>query len=254
VQSAEQKLNEDQAIDSLYRRWQQLQQAQQQVAARWDAKIADFVAGQARQVGVLEAQHAAEVERLASRWKDAVFLRPFTKPSLRLLQLREQERAMGITRMYARAKDTKAVADKLQREETRAAQVRIAQQMAAERAKMVVKQQREAAALETYREKTVEAMQGEKEKEMRPILTAIGQIKAKKTAPRRQWLPTVSEECGPTPSETGGVAKRYARFRAEKKPTLLEVAPVDDQAVAQMKRPQTARTRSVVTTRRKNRN
>jgi hypothetical protein len=254
VQSAEQKLSEDRAVDSLYRRWQQLQQAQQQAAARWDAKVAEFVADHGRQVAELQMQHEAEVERFAGRWKDAVFLRPFTKPSSRLLQLREQERAMGIARMYARAKETKAAADKLQKEETRAAQARIGQQMAVERAKLAAKHEREAAALEAYRERTIRAIQGEREKEMRPGLTAIRQIKAKRAAPRRQQLPTVTEENTPAQAETGGVAKRYARFRAEKKPTLLDVAPADDQVLAQMKRPPSARTRSVLTARRRNGN
>jgi len=182
-------------------------------------------------------------------------LRPYTKPSSRLLQLREQERSMGIARMYSQAKDMKMVADRLQRKETQAAQTRIAQQMAVERQKLSLRHQREAQALEVYKERTIRAIRNEKLKELRPILTALRQIKAKKTAPKRNPFTPMREENSLLAVQDNlaspKAAKRFAQFRAEKKTTLLDVGPVDDQLLAQMKKPTVTRTKSVLTARRK---
>jgi hypothetical protein len=91
-------------------------------------------------------------------------------------------------------------------------------------------------------------MEAEKAKELRPVLRAIQQIKAKRSPVHKapSVLPSLPAGRNDTASTAGrsrdGTEKtqaRYAQFRSEKKTTLLEVAPVDDQLLAQMKRPTT---------------
>lgn len=183
LQNEQQKINEDKTIDILYGRWQQLIQKQNQVNAKWDAKVQEFIADSDRQKEEMEIAHEEEVDNFLSKWKDPSFLRPFNKPSSKLLQLREQEKAMAISRMYSQAKEMKAIADRLQREETQQAQAKISATMSMERNKLAAKQNKEVNAWNSYRTRMLKSFQAERQKELRPIQTAMQQIKAKKSSP-----------------------------------------------------------------------
>ena len=261
VQAEQQKQNEDKTIDKLYGRWQQLTKKQNQIAAKWDKKIQDFIAESDQQKMEMDIAHEQEIDNFLAKWKDPTFLRPFNKPSARLLQLREQEKAMAISRMYAQAKEMKAVADKVQREETQAAQAKIGATMTAERNKLAAKQNKEISTWKTYRNRMIKSMQNDKQKELRPVVTALQQIKAKKTVPNRHVsiLPNLPNnrsdrsEAGMSEASNLNYSPRtqaiYTHFRSEKKTTLLDVGPVDDQLLMQMKKPPTGRARSTLASR-----
>jgi hypothetical protein len=262
IQKAEQKQSEERSIDMLYQRWQHLQTKQQEITSRWDTKIRELLEESETQRLALQSKHDEELEQFIAKWKDPGFLRPFNKPSPKLIQLREQERAMGLSRMYAKAKETKGVADRLQREETQAAQSRINAQMASERHTLGVKQEKELISLAAHRDRTVKAMQGEKARELKPVTMAIQQIKAKKSAVPKMpsslpSLPTARADSGSTAghsqegSGSPGTQARYAHFRSEKRQTLLDVAPVDDQVIAQMKKPLKTRAKTSIRNRAK---
>jgi hypothetical protein len=252
VQAAEQKRSEDLSINRLYDRWQQLQREQQEISERWDAKMREVSAKYEEERTQLEAQQAQEIEFFIGKWKDPAFLRPFTKPTPKLLQLREQERHMGLSRRYGEAKETRAVADRLQREETQAAQARINVQMTAERQKLAGKHDRDLKALATKKNQTIKSLKERKQRELRPVVTAIQQIRAKKVAPSRhpsslpelQARPESASACGQENLCSPRTAARYSMFRAEKKTALLEVAPIDDQTISQLRRQPTSRARS----------
>jgi hypothetical protein len=249
IQAEQKRQNQDRVLDALFQRWQQLQSHQQQVTAKWDLRLSDFIAESDQQRDDLQRRQDLEIERFIAKWKEPSFLRPFSKPSQKLMQLREQERAMGVARMYAQAKEVKAVADRLQREETQAAQAGINVQMAAERHRLSVKHEREMKSFAEYRERGVKACQAEKAKELRPIQSALLQIKAKKTTPTKlpSPLPSLLPSRGDSPSAENlcspRTAARYSYFRSEKRRTVLDVAPVDDALIEQMKNPTTSRTR-----------
>lgn len=185
LQNEQQKVNEEKTIDILYGRWQQLISKQNNVNAKWDAKVQEFIADSDKQKEEMEIAHEEEVENFLSKWKDPNFLRPFNKPSSKLLQLREQEKAMAISRMYSQAKEMKAIADRLQREETQQAQAKISATMTMERNKLAAKQNKEVNAWNSYRQRMLKSFQAERQKELRPIQTAMQQIKAKKSSPMK---------------------------------------------------------------------
>jgi hypothetical protein len=252
IQAEQERQNQDRALDALFQRWQQLQSQQQQITAKWDLRLSDFIAESDQQREDLQRVQDLEIEHFIARWKDPSFLHPFSKPSQKLLQLREQERAMGIARMYSQAKEMKAAADRLQREETQAAQARMNAQMAAERHKLSLKHEREMKSLAAYRERGVKSIQAEKAKELRPIQSALLQMKAKKATPTKlpSPLPSLPPSRGDSPSTASGenlcsprTATRYSYFRSEKRRTVLDVAPVDDALLEQMKKPTTSTTR-----------
>ena len=242
LQSEQQKQGEDRAIDQLFQRWQTLQYNQKQITDKWDTKINAFLEEVGQQEEDLQDKQDQEIEEFIARWKDPVFLRPFGKPSPKLLQLREQERAMGLSRMYAQAKEMKAYADKLQREETQAAQARINSQMSLERSKLAAKHDKELQTLKTYKERMLKQMENDKARELRPIKTALAQIKSKKHSPSKlPTLPSGRETSLSTMSQreadTQRAQTKYSQFRAEKKTTLLDIVPVDDAVLQQMRRP-----------------
>lgn len=247
----QQKQAEGRSIDALYVRWQHLQKQQNEITQRWDEKINKFKDECDEKLDRINEQQEKEIDEFLDKWKDPNFLRPFNKPSSRLLQVREQEKAMAISRMYAQAKEMKAVADKMQLEETRAAQQRINEQMTIERNKLAIKHDKELKAHKTYRSRTVKAYEAEKQKELRPVITALGQIKAKKVSPSKMkssQLPALPPTARGSESESTAAAgslysprtqTRYSHFRSEKKTVRLDVVPVDEATLAKMKRPVT---------------
>lgn len=246
LQTEQQRQSEDRSIDQLFQRWQTLQLKQKQITEKWDTKINAFIQEVEQQEEELQDKQDEEIEEFIARWKDPVFLRPFGKPSPKLLQLREQERAMAVSRMYAQAKEMKAYADKLQREETQAAQARINSQMSIERSKLSAKHEKEMDTLRTYKERMLKSMENDKARELRPIKTALAQIKSKKHSPSKlPTLPSGRETSMSTvhnqrEADTQRAQTKYSQFRAEKKTTLLDIVPVDDAVLQQMRRPQRA--------------
>jgi hypothetical protein len=250
AQKAEQQQLEARVLDQLYQRWQNLQQTQQEINSRWDSTIQSFIDDSARQELALQAKHEEELDGFVEQWKDPMFVRQFSKPSAKLVELREQERSLGISRMYGQAKEVKALADRMQREETNAAQARINAQMSLEREVVAVRQEKELISLAAHRDRTLKGMQSQKEKELRPVLTAIQQIKAKKLSIHKTQSSLPSLPPGRANTSSGRYLNvtqaRYAQFRMEKRRVLLDVAPVDDQMIAQMKRPTTTRVRTAL--------
>jgi uncharacterized membrane protein YqiK len=225
----------------------------------WDHKKCEFLCGLEKQLETLRSEYSVEAELFVAKWKDPAFLRQFSKASTKLSELRDQEHAMGLARMYGQAKEVRAIADRLQREETQAAQARISAQMATERHKLCEKHEKAIQAIIAYRDRTLAAMEREREKELRPIQTALQQLKAKKTLPsqRPSSLPALSSRrsgsvCGSTAREalcSARTAARYSQFRTEKRATVLDVGPADDATLAEMKSPPTARSKLVRRTR-----
>jgi hypothetical protein len=112
IQTAEQKRSEDSSVDQLYARWQKLERLQQEITEKWDAQLRELMAKNDEEQSLLQAQQSQEIEHFIAKWKEPAFLRPFTKPTQKLLQLREQERHMGLSRMYVQANEAKVVADR----------------------------------------------------------------------------------------------------------------------------------------------
>ena len=246
----QQKQAEDVRDGALYSRWKSLQKQQQEINNRWNQKISEFKSSSEAQFSKLEETQNKEVEEFILKWKDPNFLRQFNKPSTRLLQIREQERAMAVSRMYQQAKEMKAIGDKIQSEETNASQIRMSSQMALERKRLSEKHEKEKHKLIVHRDTSLRNMELEKKKELRPVNTALSQIKLKKvstsTRPGTSQLPSLGHTTSRTPQMTerdsvhsSPTQKKYSRFRSEKRTTLLEVTPLDEETLSMMKRPKT---------------
>jgi len=242
----QERLHEDNRMDILYDRYQQLQLEHQKLNEAWDAKIETFMAADTKRLDELKQKHLMELEEFNLKWRDPVFLRHYNKPSAKLLQLREMEKARAVSRLYSKAKEMKYVADKVQKEETTMAQQKIAAQMQFEKKRLVEKHDKELKRHEEHRILAVQNMNVEREQSMRHILSAMQQIKAKKgnisTKVATPTSPHETAENGESPLSPR-TQKLYAHFRSEKRKTRLEVTPVDETLVTASVKSRTTITR-----------
>jgi hypothetical protein len=74
----------------------------------------------------LKVKHECELAELKEKWENPATLALYSKPSPRLLQLRDIERKKVLLVDYFGAEETKRIADALERDETIQAQQRIA--------------------------------------------------------------------------------------------------------------------------------
>ena len=234
----EEKKKEDNRIDILYGRYTGLQEKLQQENERYEQLINDFIKSNDAALAELKQKHAEELDEFSKKWADPSFLRQYNKPSSKLLQLREMERARAVSKLYQQAKEVKLAADKLQQEETNVAQAKIAAQMRIDKKKLLDKQQKEINRNQQHKEKVIFSYQQERDKSTLPLVTAIQQIRAKKdTIPlnTKQHTPTstiqsASDSTGQLPISPR-THELYVAFRTEKKKTRLDVHPVDEKTL-----------------------
>ena len=241
---------EDNRIDILYGRYQNLQEKLQKEEEYWEQQANAFLEENDKYLEELKEKHKKELEEFSEKWRDPNYLRQFNKPSSKLLQLREMERARAVSRMYQQAKDIKIVADKLQQEETQRAQAKIARQMQIDKQKLLDRQKNDLVSNEQHKKKVLLDMKKEKEKTTKPIHAAISQMRAKKdtipltTKPRSAAFSAPQESITPISPRTH---EKYLSFRTEKKKTRLDVHPVDEKT---LKTPKSRGTTSKSTIRR----
>jgi hypothetical protein len=237
------RLTDSERIDILYQRWLQLQRDQDEVNEQWDQKTAKFSQEDQAKFDELTGRHEKEQEKFNAYWRDVRNLRQFTKPSPRLLQLREQERAMAVSRLYGQARNMKEYADKVQREETDAAQQRMARQIAIDRQKMQNRQGSERNRHLSHRRSVLNTMEYERSEQLRPLVSAMTQIRAKKGAAMGTRPSTaMSQTRRSYELATPRTQQQYVTYRAQKKVARLSVQPVADPLKPESRRGRSTRT------------
>ena len=140
-----------------------------EVNKEWDEKISKWRSDQSQRVNELEAEHNAQIEEFEKRWADPNYLTQFNKPSQQLLNLRQVEQTLAMSKLFERAQQTKIRADKLQKEEVAEAQKRAVAVMRNEFDTMEAKQKREMECLLQYTKRNVEFMEQERARQVRPL-------------------------------------------------------------------------------------
>ena len=95
-------------------------------------------------------QHWDEIRQFRAYWNDPLSLVSFAKPSYQLQQLRVRERKQAMLCDYEGAEETKRIADKLEKEETKLAQERARQSMNIQYEQMLQRQEREIQGIELH--------------------------------------------------------------------------------------------------------
>lgn len=238
VQSQDNKSNENEQFEILFGRYQQLQKDYQEITEKWDEKINKYNEEEEQLYNELLKKQEEEKENYHTKWADPEKLRQFTKPSPKLNSMREQERAMAVARMYQQAKVMKQSADRLQKEETAAAQQRISKTMETEWNRMMERHEIERKKFVDHKNRNVAFLESEKQKELKPTLNALNQIKSKKglLLSTKQSSATITKSAQEIEAQSPRTHKKYSDFKAEKKKPKLDVQPVTDQQMQSTKK------------------
>jgi hypothetical protein len=103
-----------------------------------------------RRIAELDAMHVRQIEEFERQWGDPDFLITFTKPSPRLIFLRNSERNLAMFQEFDRARRVKAEADMLQKLEEALAKQRAIVAMKSEFHTLKIRQKREMDCLLEY--------------------------------------------------------------------------------------------------------
>jgi hypothetical protein len=140
----------------------------------------------------LRDRHRREIAQFPTEWDDPAGFHEWNKASPLLLQMRQQEKSMALTGDFVAAKDMKRRADRLEKSETDAAQVRARQAMELAFQQLVDRHAREIDGQARLRHRLwVQAMMAN-QAEMRPLDAAVKKLEALQDAKPIRKSPPVS--------------------------------------------------------------
>lgn len=230
-------------LKNLENRSSDLQGEKRAMEEKWAEKMEKHEEECEQRLEKLKEKQLAELDDYKQKWQSQEFCRAFSKPSVRLLQLRHQEKKMALSRRYQDAKVQKRIADELQAQEERQAEALLEEAIRRELQTLREKHWREENKLREYNEKTRMEMEAQKSRELEPYdsaIKAIGHKKTEKPNPRFTKLPqsltsAVAGQAagsGPQPTiATPRTVTRMKQFRTEKKGNL-NINPVDDETLS----------------------
>lgn len=116
----------DTKLGSLEHRLQFARDQKQKIHSKYLQQIEDLKTNEKKRMEQLVAYHNQEIEDFQADCQTPDFLLKFSKPSLKLLQLRKQQKNLALAHDFDGAKSIKSTADRLQAAETAAARDRAA--------------------------------------------------------------------------------------------------------------------------------
>lgn len=237
------KTKEDNDLEHLYMRWSNLKAEEQKINDYYNNKIKEAKDECNSKTEELEGLQEEEYQQFLNKWQNPEFLRQYNKPSPKLLQLREMEKNMAVARMYAKAKEMKAIADDQQMRDTQEAQARITKEMYDERCRLIEKQDMQKNAIESHKRKKIDQYEQERKAKLKPVQAAMSQIRSKRgSASRQSHLPPLkpannNNDIMEAMIHSPRTYERLSHFRSEKKAVHLDVKGVDDKTLQNMRRP-----------------
>ena len=215
----------DEIMGELYQRYKLLTLKKKEIVKKYNTMVEEFKLDSAKKLDDIINKHKVEMEELREKWKNDDFLRQFNKPSTRLLQLREMEKSMAISKMYSKAKETKSIADQMQKEESQKAQQKIAAQMEKERSKLKLTHNKEILVHSEYEKKTIAKLQQEMERTLNPIENALLQLKAKRSPVKKLVSSNTNFDEKDATLFSPRTRTMYSQFRKQSLPSRLHVVP-----------------------------
>ncbi|OHT03817.1 hypothetical protein TRFO_01514 [Tritrichomonas foetus] len=137
--------------------------SQKQIEAHWNEIIEQQKEIERLRRETLQQSQESDIRSFKEKWEQPEAMIPFTKPSVELLQIRQQQKAYAIAHKFIDAKAMKIKADKLQKIETEIARKRAAQVMKAEYEQILEKHRKEVEAGEMNWARKLETLEMEKQ-------------------------------------------------------------------------------------------
>jgi hypothetical protein len=234
-------------LSMLVLRYEELQKRYEDCAALWGQRIYQAKKEHAERAAALRAQHEQQVDEFKVRWQTPEYVKQFSHPSVKLLEMRHIEKKFALQRKWAEAKDAKRIADgqqKLEEAETKRA---LEGRMRAEFMKLRDRHVSEAQKLDEFYWQVRSELDIRKQKSLEALESAIRRLDSKIMSPRTKRF-HVSKASDQSPSCT---TPRTIRSLAEYRngpPARLNIEPMSSDLVEQLtsfRRSKTAtRTRS----------
>ena len=188
----------------------------------------------------LERIHAEEIREFKAKWKDPEFLKTFSRPSPKMLQMRHVEKKLAIQKKYMEAKQMKEIADQQQILEEREMQEHVVQQMRTDYQKMIERQQNEIDKVEEFYGENNLRLQTKMKKALEGLEVAIRQNDVPKieSTMRRRWHTATSTSltAPATAVPTPRTQKKYIEYKGERNASL-RIAPVQDSILDRLPTP-----------------
>ena len=204
----------------------------------WSERIEQCRADFDEKISQLEDQQNKEVAEFESNWNDPNNLTQFSKPSARLLQLRQIEQRYAIAKLFQRAQEIKTQADQLQRDETRAARDKAVAAMKMQFSGIEARQKKEMDCLLQHRKRTIELLELERDKQVKPMSMVVTRLHdTLHPKPNRDKVEV------PPPAPTRRPIRKNVDIYASTKLPTLDIGAVPTRGV--VRRIKTARSRAV---------
>jgi hypothetical protein len=177
-----------------------------------------------RQLARLEAKHEQQRQEFEGRWSCDEARIPFSKPSVQLLQLRQQQKALALLHQFRTAKSLKQQADVMERREGEEATRRYEQALKISWEQLMEEQAKEKQCLVENRDLRLLVQTTVKEKEIWSNDLTQESLKQRISEPKHQKRPTIYVPApkGPArPASAGAPNPSYAMVTQRTRSQLL---------------------------------
>lgn len=175
----------------------------QQYRAAMEQKMKELKAKEETKLAKLLEIHEQEKAALVNECQSREFLARFSKPSAKLLQLKEAQKKLALAHDFEGAKNAKALADKLMENETKEAQKRAMDSVKLRYEEILEKQQKEVNCQRQRSDRKVAAIESSLEKSDEASAKVIRQLEMKlkeaKVPKRMMYSPGASPTKGKPP-------------------------------------------------------
>lgn len=193
------------------------QDEMKEVEAKWKKIFREVRRLEKERLHVLTEKHTRELREFDEYWKSDDALRPFTKQSSELLNLRVKEKQMMLLKMFQDAAMCGKHADRLEQGETRQAQVKAEKEAVFQRRKIVAKHDKEIQLLQRKAEMRFRALEKNKNHEVEIVRIRIAKIESNSSCVRRAKWEDAEAACkmrAQTP-DAGGVLSPRSHLRLD---------------------------------------
>ena len=182
----------------------------------------------------LQKLHDQEISDFESKWNSEDYLRRYSKPSPKFLQLKAVERSMVITRMFDQAKQMRTSSRTLEKRETCDAQDRARKIMITEKTRIKSRQDKEFEDFQEKCDKIIETLKNSMKKDEIPYKNRIAslermienlKVSSSKTVPMVLPLPKNSSDGTSTELLTSRTAFKYSAYKAQTYNYKLNIQP-----------------------------
>jgi hypothetical protein len=206
-------------------RHDQLRQRYESCKSLWAQRLAQTEEEHAERAAALREQHEQEVSEFKGRWQTAEFVKQFSHPSVRLLQMRHIEKKLALQKKWEEAKNAKPLADSQQKLEEAETQKALQGRMRADFQKLRERQRNEGQKLDEFYELLTSELVLKRQKNLEQFESAFRTLDFKQVSPGSKRLHLRKVTGDSRSCTTPRTVRTFAQYR-NGRPASLNVEPM----------------------------